>query len=191
MLSDSLSVFKSIANLKCDHALLVDLLNLYFRLICDNKDIVFAWVSGHVGIRGHSVVDLAAKRAPEKPVKRVLEKPVKRALEKPVKRALEKPVKRVLEKPVKRVLEKPVKRVLKKPVKRALEKPVNKRLAVPYSDFKVLTSMYTKKLWQTECERSPENKLYTIQPKVVDLIPSHGLIPSHVYYADCILVTHS
>ena len=51
--------------------------------------------------------------------------------------------------------------------KRALDKPVNKRLAVPYSDFKVLTS-----LWQTE--RYPENKLNKIQPKVEDPIPSHG-----------------
>ena len=94
------------------------MLDLYFRLICDNKDIVFAWVQGRVGIRGNSVVDLAAKHA--------------------------------------------------------LEKPVNTRLAVPYSDFKVLTNMYTKKLWQTEWERHPETKLYKIQPKVDDPIPSHG-----------------
>ena len=58
--------------------------------------------------------------------------------------------------------------------KHALEKPVNKRLAVPYSDFKVLTNMYAKKLWQTEFERYPENKLYKIQPKVDDPIQSHG-----------------
>ena len=76
--------------------------NVYFKLICDNKDIVFAWVPGHVGIRGNSVVDLAPKRA--------------------------------------------------------LEKPVSKRLAVPYCDFKVLTNMYTKKLWQTEWGR-PEDIL--------------------------------
>ena len=44
------------------------MLNLYSRLICDNKDIVFAWVPGHVGIRRNSVVDLAAKHALEKPV---------------------------------------------------------------------------------------------------------------------------
>ena len=89
VLSDSLSVLKSIANLKCDHPLLVDLLNLYSTL-CDKKDIAFAWVTGHVWIRGNTVVDLAARRA--------------------------------------------------------LEKPDNKKLVVPYSDFKVLTNMYTKKL---------------------------------------------
>ena len=43
MLSDSLSVLKSIANCKCDHPLSVDLFNLYLKFICDNKEIVFAW----------------------------------------------------------------------------------------------------------------------------------------------------
>ena len=117
MLSDSLSVLKSISNAKCDNPLLVDLFNLYFKL-CDNKDIVFAWVPGHVGIRGNNVVDLAAKHA--------------------------------------------------------LEKSISRRVAVPYSDFKVLTNVYVKKLWQMEWERYPENKLYKIQPKVDDPIPSHG-----------------
>ena len=46
----------------------MDLFNLYFKLIWDNKDLVFAWVPGHVGIRGNGVVDLAAKRALKKPV---------------------------------------------------------------------------------------------------------------------------
>ena len=86
--------------------------------LCDDKDIVFAWVPGHVGIQGNNVVDLAAKHA--------------------------------------------------------LEKSINRRMAVPYSDFKVLTNVYVKKLWQTEWERYPENKLYKIQPKVDDPIPSHG-----------------
>ena len=89
MLSDSLSVLKFISNAKCDHPFLVDLFNLYFKL-CDNKDIVFAWVPGHVGIRGNNVVDLAAKHA--------------------------------------------------------LEKSISRRMAVPYSDFKVLTIVYVKKL---------------------------------------------
>ena len=56
---------------------------MYSRLICDGRDIAFAWVPGQVGIRRNSVVDLAAKHALEK-------------------------------------------------------------TAVPYSDFKVLTSMYKK-----------------------------------------------
>ena len=61
VLSDSLSALKSIANLKCDHPLLAELLNLYSRLICNNKDHAFTLVQGRVGIRGNSVVDLAAK----------------------------------------------------------------------------------------------------------------------------------
>ena len=116
-LSDSRSVLKSISNCKCENPFSVDLFNLYIKLICDSKDIVFAWVPGHVGIRENSVADLAAKHA--------------------------------------------------------LEKPVNKRMAVPYCDFKVLTNMYTKKLWQTEWEKYPENKLFKIQPKMDDPIPSH------------------
>ena len=71
----------------------MDVFDLYFKLICDNKDIVFPWLPGHVSIRGNSVVDVAAKRALEK------------------------------------------------------------RMAVLYSYFKVLTNMYTKKLWETEWER--------------------------------------
>ena len=47
-------------------------------------------------------------------------------------------------------------------------------MAVLYSDFKVLTNMYVKKLWQAECERYPGSKLYKIQPKMDDPIPSHG-----------------
>ena len=73
MLSDSLSVLKSISNGKCD-SLLMDL-NLYFKLICDNKDIDFAWVPGHVGIRGNNVVDLAAKHALEKSISRKMAVP--------------------------------------------------------------------------------------------------------------------
>ena len=67
VLSNSLSVLKSISNAKCDHSLLVDLFNFYFKL-CDNKDIVFAWVPGHVGIRGNNVDDLASKHALEKSI---------------------------------------------------------------------------------------------------------------------------
>ena len=70
MLSDSLSILKSISNAKCDNPLLVDLFNLYFKLICDDKDIVFAWVPGHVDTRGNNVVDLAAKPALEKSINR-------------------------------------------------------------------------------------------------------------------------
>ena len=48
---------------------------MYSRLICDNKDIVFAWIPGQVGIWGNSVVDLAVKHALEKPVDKRLAVP--------------------------------------------------------------------------------------------------------------------
>ena len=88
VLSDFLSVLKSIANYRCDHPLLANLLYSYLRLICDGRD-TFCLGSRVCYHRGNIVVDLAAKQA--------------------------------------------------------LEKPVNKRLVVPYSNFKVLTNMYTKK----------------------------------------------
>ena len=114
----------------------MDLFNLYFKL-CDNKDIIFAWIPGHVGIQGNNVVDLAAKHA--------------------------------------------------------LEKSISRRMAVPYSDFKVLTNVYVKKLWQTEWERYPENKLnIRFNPKW--MIPFRLMVDVDVdvrkqYYADYILVT--
>ena len=52
----------------------MDLFKLYFKLMCDNKDIVFAWVPGHAGIRG-SNVDLAAKHALEMSINRRVEVP--------------------------------------------------------------------------------------------------------------------
>ena len=66
VLSDSFVCFKIYFSCKYDNPLLVDLFNLYFKLIC--QEIVFIWVPGHVGIRGNSVVDLAAKRALVRPI---------------------------------------------------------------------------------------------------------------------------
>ena len=106
------------------YPLLVDLFNLYFKL-CDNKDIVFAWVPGHVGIRGNNVVDLAAKNA--------------------------------------------------------LEKSINRRMAVPYSDFKVLTNVYVKKLWESYPENKLQDSTQSGRPHSVDVRKQ--------YYADYILVT--
>ena len=42
---------------------MVQILELYMDLIKDWKEIVFVWVPGHVGIRGHSAADAAAKVA--------------------------------------------------------------------------------------------------------------------------------
>ena len=60
ILSDSLSSLTAIFNLKFDHPILGQILELYMNLSKDGRDIVFIWVPGHVGIRGNSAVDSAA-----------------------------------------------------------------------------------------------------------------------------------
>ena len=63
ILSDSLSSLQSIFNLKYDHPVLVQILDLYTEIKRDGRGIVFIWVPGHVGIRGNSAADSAAKDA--------------------------------------------------------------------------------------------------------------------------------
>ena len=57
ILSDSLSSLKAIFNLKYEHPVLVQILELYMDLI------VFVWVPSHGGIRGNSAADITAKDA--------------------------------------------------------------------------------------------------------------------------------
>ena len=61
ILSGSLSSLQSILNLKYDHPILVQILELYREMTRDGREIVFIWVPGHVGIRGNSAADSAAK----------------------------------------------------------------------------------------------------------------------------------
>ena len=63
ILSDPLSSIKAIFNLKFDHPILGQILELYMNLTKEGKDIVFIWVPGHVGIRGNSPADYATKDA--------------------------------------------------------------------------------------------------------------------------------
>ena len=63
ILLDSLSSLQSIFNLKYDHPVLVQILDLYTEMTRDGREIVFIWVPGHVGIRGNSAADFAAKDA--------------------------------------------------------------------------------------------------------------------------------
>ena len=63
ILPDSLSALQAIQSLKYDHPVLINFHEQYSQLIREEKDIVFVWVSGHVGIRGNCAADSAAKGA--------------------------------------------------------------------------------------------------------------------------------
>ena len=63
ILSDSLSLLQSILNLKYDHPILVQILELYTEMTRDGREIVFSWVPSHVGIRGNLAAESAAKDA--------------------------------------------------------------------------------------------------------------------------------
>ena len=63
ILSDSVSSLQSIFNLKYDHPALVQILDLYTEMTRDGREIVFIWVPSHVGNRGNSAADSAAKDA--------------------------------------------------------------------------------------------------------------------------------
>ena len=54
ILSDSLSALQAIHNLKYDHPVLIKIHELYSQLIQEEREIIFVWVPGHVGIRGNS-----------------------------------------------------------------------------------------------------------------------------------------
>ena len=55
------SSLQAIFNLKYDHPLLVQLLEVYMELTRDGRETVFIWVPGHVGIRGNSAADSALR----------------------------------------------------------------------------------------------------------------------------------
>ena len=63
ILSDSLSSLQSIFNLKYNHPVLVQILELYAEMTWEGREIVFIWVPGYVGVRGNSAADSAAKDA--------------------------------------------------------------------------------------------------------------------------------
>ena len=57
------SSLQAIFNLKYDHPILVQLLEVYMELTSDWRKTVFIWVPDHVGIRGNSAAVSAAKDA--------------------------------------------------------------------------------------------------------------------------------
>ncbi|WP_419633474.1 ribonuclease H family protein, partial [Thiolapillus sp.] len=51
--SDSLSALQALGKLKTDHPLLIQIQEFLHKINADQKEIVFMWVPGHVGIRGN------------------------------------------------------------------------------------------------------------------------------------------
>ena len=64
--SDSLSALKALGKLKTDYPLLIQIQELLHKINADQKEIVFMWVPGHVGIRANEAADRAAKEALDK-----------------------------------------------------------------------------------------------------------------------------
>ena len=64
--SDSLFAVQALGKLKTDHPLLIQIQELLHKINADQKEIVFMWVPGHVGIRGNEAAATAAKEALDK-----------------------------------------------------------------------------------------------------------------------------
>ena len=64
--SDSLSALQGLGQLRTDHPLLIQIQELLHRINAGQKEIVFMWVPGHVGIRGNEAADRAPKEVLDK-----------------------------------------------------------------------------------------------------------------------------
>ena len=49
--SDSLSALQALETFKSDHHLLIQIQDMLHRIEIDQKEVVFMWFPGHVGIR--------------------------------------------------------------------------------------------------------------------------------------------
>ena len=66
--SDSLSCLQAIQNKRWDNPLILNILNSLHHLITAGTDIIFIWLSSHVGIPVNAKADSAAKAALSLPV---------------------------------------------------------------------------------------------------------------------------
>ena len=64
--SDSLSILQALEKLNTDHPLLIQLQRMFPKIDVDQKEIVFMWVPGHVGIRGNEAAVRTAKEVHHK-----------------------------------------------------------------------------------------------------------------------------
>jgi len=71
LFSDSLSSLNSIGNKKLDHPVTLQILLKYHNLFTHSYNIIFCWLSSHVGITGNEKADKTAKSALNKPILRI------------------------------------------------------------------------------------------------------------------------
>ena len=64
--SDSLSALQALEKLNSSHPVLIQIQDMLHKIEVDQKEVVFIWVPGHVGIQGNEATDRAAKEALEK-----------------------------------------------------------------------------------------------------------------------------
>ena len=63
--SDSFSALQALEKIKTDHHPLTHMQDMLNKIEVYQKELVFAWVLGHVSIRGNEITDRAAEEAPE------------------------------------------------------------------------------------------------------------------------------
>ena len=64
--SHSISALQALRKLKTNHPLQIQIQELLHKINADQKEIVFMWVPGHVGIQGNKAADRAVKEALDK-----------------------------------------------------------------------------------------------------------------------------